>query len=134
MFKRKEVIIPKDKVKYPKYSYVYNTDNKDYYLILDTTKKKFISERACRSWSDVILNTTTEAISEYSLYGKKGFRPGTVIQSVFDAKVYFVGDDKLHPVVTPSFYDILGFSKKHTLVVAESEILFYEIGEPIDAV
>ncbi len=121
-------------VRYPKYTYVYNVDNSKCYILLGTTKKEFISTRACWSWSIYCVNTTTAAISNYHLYGKKGFRPGTLVTSVFDDKTYFVGEKYLHPITSPDFYQVLGFSKKQAIIVSTEEIEFYEIGEEISGI
>lgn len=119
-------------VKYPKYSYLYNVDNNKYYLILSHSKKEFISTRAFFSFSSTYLPTTTLAISKYPLYGKKGFRPGTIIRSTFDSKVYFVGEDFLHPITSSDFFSVLGFSD--IIMVSSDEIDFYEIGDAIDGI
>lgn len=138
MFKKRNTKVdyspPKRKVKYPKYSYVYNIDNDTYYLLLDKTKKEFISSRAFKSWGAFAPHTTSEAISGYSLYGKKGFRPGTIIRSIFDGKTYFVGEELIHPITSREFYDILGYTSESITFVSESEIQFYKIGDAINGI
>src|SRR5688572_5333242 len=91
---------PKIKVKYPKFTYVKCEDNGKYYIILDKTKKEYISQDAFKSWGVKPLNTSLEAISHYYLYGKKGFRPGSLLRSVFDQKLYMAGEELLHAVKT----------------------------------
>lgn len=123
---------PAVQVKYPQFTYVKSVDNGKFYLLLDKTKKEFVSTEAFNSWGIKPLLTSTIAISGYYLYGKKGFRTGALIRSIFDQKLYLVGTEQLHPVKTTDIFDVLGYSKDDIYVVSESVIEFYEKGEDIN--
>lgn len=127
----KKQIVPQAEVKYPKYTYVKCLDNGKFYLLLEKTKKEFLSKEAFESWGVEPLETSFQAISHYYLYGKKGFRPGILVRSVFDQKLYLVGEEVLHPMKTTEIFDVLGFSKDKVYTVSESVINFYEKGDDI---
>lgn len=139
MFKRTkskqiEWIAPNIKVKYPKWSYVYNKDNSKYYLILGKSKKQFISERAFWSWKMQPLVTTNNALSGYPTYGKIGFRPGTIVISMSNLDYYIGDENKRHQISTPDFYAILGFTRNNAYVISDDELEFHEEGEKINGV
>jgi hypothetical protein len=140
MFKRKEiekVFKPLDKkFKYPKWTFarIENTDK--YFLLLDSTKMEFISERAFWSWGKPHILVTKEGISGYNTWKKIGFAPGAILVSQADKTEWFIsGNDVLAPerrkIATPDFYTKLGFDLRTAFMVSLNEIDFHKKGEDI---
>lgn len=133
MWKKNKWNPPKTKIKYPKWSYVYNIESKKYYLVLNKVKKEFISKRAFDTWKMSPLLGTTESLSGYANYGKVGFRPGTIVKSMM-GNIYYIGDEnKKHLVSTPDLFSVVGFSTKIEYV-SNDELIFHEEGEEINGV
>lgn len=131
MWKKKKWNPPRIKVKYPKWSYVYNVDNQKYYLVLTKTKKEFISDRAFKTWRVTAIQGTSESLSGYANYGKIGFRPGTLVKSM-TGKIYYIADEnKRHLVTTPDLFLVLGFSAD-IQYVSNEELTLHEEGEEIN--
>lgn len=99
---------------------------KDYYLILKG-KTKFISERAALSWNANFINLSMEALQDYPVSGRQGFRNGSILQNV-QGETYFIEDGKRRLVTTPDFFDI--FTSK-PIKVSQLELEFHEKGVDI---
>src|SRR5687767_1360778 len=125
---------PNKKLIYPKWSYVYNSDTEEYYLVLSKTKSKFISQRAFWSWSVQPIMGTTETLSGYPLYGQTGFRPGSMIRSITTGAVFYIDGDSKRLITTPDFYSELGFQYNRIIDVSAEEIEFHKEGEQIKSV
>lgn len=140
MFKKKETTPEfkplKQKFKYPKWTFarVENTDK--YYLLLDSTRMEFISERAFWSWGKPYILVTEESISGYKAWRKIGFAPGAILISQADKTEWFItGNDVLAAerrlIANPDFYSKLGFDLRSAFMVSLSEIDFHKKGEDI---
>lgn len=138
--KREDVFYPPTtKMKYPKWTYVYTESTNKYWLILDSTKREFISERACLSWRMPVIDSTEEAITGYLHGGKVGFAPGTLVISQADQATYFItGKDPLKTerrrIVTPDFFTVLGFDMRNAFMVSLMEIDHHILGEDINSI
>lgn len=140
VFRKKEVMPVfkplKQKFKYPKWTFarIENTDK--FFLLLDSTKMEFISERAFWSWGKRYVTVTTESISGYKAWKKLGFSPGSILISQADKTEWFItGNDVLAAerrlIANPDFYGKLGFDLRTAYVVSLSEIDFHKKGEDI---
>lgn len=123
----------KNKIKYPKWTFIYVPEIDEYSLIWDKTRLVFISERAFRSWGRVPLVASKESISGYQIWKRIGFAPGTLIESVTDRKRYFITGGKLFEeekllIATPDFYEKAGFNPQLAIVVSMEEINFHKEG------
>ncbi len=134
MLRRKKWQPTREKLTYPKWTYVYNIDSKKYYLILNKTKKEFISNKAFSSWSVSAIQGTNESISHYPTYGKIAFRPGTVIRSMANTFFYVETEDTIREITDPDFFLVMGFTTRSALIVSQKEIDFYQKGEDIDGI
>lgn len=127
---------PNDKVTYPKWTFV-EVEGK-YWLILDTTKMSFISERAFRSWGKLPVKATEASISGYSQWKQIGFAPGSLIRSVSGQYYFITGSNPLAPerrsIETPDFYAVLGFDPYNAIIVSTDEINFHSEGEAISGI
>lgn len=140
MFKKKTEpkFTPADrKLKYPKWSIVYSQDSQEHYLVLDKSKKRFISARAAQSWGRPILVGTEKTLSAYTRYGDVGFSPGSVLTSMDGVVYYITGkspvDTEKLKVATPDFFDVLGFNKER-FVVSDEELRYHKDGGAIENV
>jgi len=128
---------PRDKVKYPKWTFLYIPEINEYSLIWDKTRLIFISERAFRSWNKNPVIASKESVSGYKIWKRIGFAPGTVIESVVDGKKYFITGNKLFEeekmlIATPDFYDKLGFNPSLAVLASMEEVNFHKEGEMIN--
>lgn len=122
---------PHKAVNYPKWTCVYIRSTDEYFLILEKTKKKFISARAFDSWKYNCLEGTRESISAYPLNGQLGFRSGTLVQPVGDNNQYFISDETYRLIATPDFYSVLGYDYRSCVSISLDELEFHKKGEDI---
>jgi len=127
---------PAIKTKYPKWTFAKIDTTGEYYLLLDKTKMKFISERAFRSWNKPYVLVTNESISGYIKWKDIGFSPGTILRSSTDGQQWYIsGKDVLagqrQLITSPDFYQRLGFDLRYAYVVSLAEIDFHSRGEDI---
>lgn len=128
-----------NKVKYPKWTFLYIPESNEYSLIWDTTRLIFISERAFRSWNRIPVIASKQSVSGYQIWKRIGFAPGTLIESIVDKKQYFIAGGKLFEeekmlVATPDFYEKLGFNPSLAIVASMEEVNFHKEGEMISNV
>lgn len=122
-----------DKVKYPKWTFLYIPEINEYSLIWDKTRLVFISERAFRSWNKIAVLASKESVSGYQIWKRIGFSPGTLIESVVDRKRYFITGGKLFEeerllIATPDFYEKLGFNPALAVQASIEEVNFHKEG------
>jgi hypothetical protein len=142
VFKKKKdldslsVIVPNKPVIYPKWSFVKTENN--FWLVLDKTKMQLISERAFLSWGKPYLYGTDKSLSNYKIWKKVGFAPGTLVRCM-DGKFWFITGS--HPleterrlVSTPDFFTILGFNPNNAILISQDELLFHEEGMSINGI
>lgn len=140
MFKKKKQLLsitqwkPQvNRVKYPKWTFLYIPEMDEYSLIWDKTRLVFISERAFRSWNRIPVIASKESVSGYQVWKRIGFAPGTLIESITDRKRYFITGAKLFEeekmlIATPDFYDKLGFNPALAIVASMEEVNFHKEG------
>lgn len=123
----------KTKLKYPKWTFVYVPEEKEYSLIWDKTRLIFISERAFKSWNRIPVIASKESVSGYQIWKRIGFAPGTLVESIVDRKKYFITGGKLFEeekmlIATPDFYEKLGFNPSLAIVASMEEVNFHKEG------
>ena len=128
--------IPSKEVFYPKWTFA-KTD-KGYWLILDKTRMRFISERAFWSWGKPFVEASEKSLGNYEVWKKIGFAPGTLLRSM-DGQTWFItGSQPLELerrlIATPDFYTVLGFNYNNAIVVSQDELLFHKEGVSISGV
>jgi len=124
------------KLKYPMWTFARVANTDEYWLILEKTRMKFISERAYHSWGKPYIVVSEESISGYLIWKSIGFAPGTLLISEADnTKWYITGSDPLaaerRHIVTPDFYNKLGFDLDDAYVVSLPEVDHHKKGEDI---
>jgi hypothetical protein len=129
-----EFIAPHRAVIYPKWSCVFVKKTNEYFLILEKTKKKFISNRAFNSWKYDYMLATRESISSYPLNGQLGFRSGTLVQAIGNGNIYLISDDTYRLIATPDFYTVLGYDLEKCMSISLDELEFHKKGEDIRSV
>jgi len=139
IFKKKQVakntpILINKIIKYPKWSYVYNIETDEFFLILEKTKKKFISKKAFNSWNVFSIVGNTKNLSNHLLDGKIGFRPGTLIKCISEEPFYLVDSGNIiHQINNPEVFEI-GYSYDNCYIISKEELDFHEKGDPINSV
>lgn len=127
---------PTTAVKYPKWTFA--KVDESYWLVLDKTKKQFVSERAFLSWGKIPVLASLQSLSEYKSWGKIGFAPGTMIRSMSGQTYFITGSQPLEQerrlIETPDFYEKLGFNPYSAIIVSNEELEFHVEGESISAV
>ncbi len=124
---------------FPMWTFVRVVDSNRYYLLLEKTKKMFISERAFKSWGRDYLLVTDGAIAGLSNNGSLGFSPGTIVHNQADGKQWFITgfnilDQERRLIATPDFYELLGFDPASRIVASSSEVDFHRRSEDIVSV
>lgn len=141
MFNRKQklsLIIPTDKIKYPIWTILKQSD--EYFIVTGTKAiRKLISQRAALSWSAIPVLTSKEALVDYVLTGRAGFRPGTILKSVVNGSCYFIGGTQIYEalrmqILTPDFWSVALYDKASAVEVSLNELYFHKEGESIDNV
>jgi hypothetical protein len=127
---------PKHKVKYPRWTALYVEETNSYYIIWDTTKLEFISERAFRSWNRIPVSASKESISGYKTWKRIGFAPGSIIESIVNGERFFITgqlfEEDKRLIATPDFYEKLGFNPNLAIVVSQEELNFHKEGSNIN--
>lgn len=132
----KNLPIPTKPVVYPKWSFAKVNDN--YWLVLDKTRMQFVSERAFWSWGKPYIQASEKSLSDYKVWKKIGFAPGTLLRSM-DGQFWFItGSQPLETerrlIATPDFFEVLGFNYINAILVSQDELLFHKEGNPISNV
>lgn len=79
------------------------------------------------------VETTEVACSKYpKAYGKLGFRDGSLLYNIKDAKLYLVSDSVLRHIVSPSALERLGVTMDDAMVVSDKDINIMKRGEEIN--
>jgi len=85
-----------------------------------------------QSWAfPRVIETSEAALAKYRIAGRLGFREGTLIYNIEDAKMYLVADNKRRHIVSPDVLDRLGATFNDAITVSATEILLHEEGERI---
>jgi hypothetical protein len=142
MFQRRQKTLPEQKIDlpvkplvYPKWTFA-KTDS--YWLILDKTRMKIVSDRAFWSWGKPYVLATENSLSNYKIWKKLGFAPGSLLRSM-DGSFWFIsGSNPLEPerilISTPDFFGILGFNPNNAILVSQDELLFHREGVGINGI
>lgn len=123
---------PRNPIEYLKWTVVKNIDTGEHFLIFNSNKKKFISERAMLSWRYRVIKGTTQSLSKFILNGKLGFRSGTIVRVAGTGKQYIIIDNKYKLIATPDFYTDLNIDPKDVVEISLAELEFHEKGEDIN--
>jgi hypothetical protein len=123
--------VPQAPTQYP-VGVVVQTEIPNWYFIRSAGKLKIASVRALDSWNFGHFVFSSEiALSKTPTIGILGFREGTLIKSVTDAKLYLISENKRRQIIDPDILDLLFLSVEDAILVSEKEINLHSEGLPI---
>jgi hypothetical protein len=101
-----------------------------YWYIKGEYKWKFGSKRAMESWGfKYIAHAQPSNLSRYRHMGSLGFRDGTLLYYLKDAKLYIISDSEKRPVTSADALERLGLKLNDAVVVGEDELKIHNNGE-----
>lgn len=135
MFRRKqrktqsEPKIPESPLEYP--SGLAVKTEAGTYLIKGKTKFKVFSPRVEQSWSLPTVQGSVAAVKNYPLAGTLGFRDGTLINNIFDGKIYLISDGVRRHITNPDVFDRYLLDKSKMITVSDQETKLHKEGEQL---
>jgi len=129
---RKKSNLPTSPVVYPVGSFL--KTEKGYFYIMDNTKRfRFLSERVLASWRPHRVIVTSEAaVSKDRIAAKMKFRNGSLIHNIADGKIYLVAEGKRRHITSPDVLVRIGATGKDVASVSLDEIKLHEEGVPLN--
>ena len=100
------------------------------WMIKNNKRFRCFSERTAWSWKFNIIEVGPEALKNTPKGGILGFRDGTLIKDVSDAKIYLVSESKVRHVTSPDILDLLG----EPLLVSHDEVKIHTEGEELSGI
>lgn len=95
---------------------------KGYFYIKNSIRMSIPSKTVVDSWRFYrIVKTSEAAVKHYPVVGKLGFRDGTLIWCIADAKFYLIESNKLVHVVDPQTIKNHGLRRTDAYIVSKSE-------------
>ena len=102
------------------------------FYINGNARLRITSDRVFDSWSfPIIVYGYDNVLKDYPIIGTLGFRDGTFIKNIMDAKMYIVAKSKKRPVASPDVLTDLNLSEKDAILVSEEECNLHKLGDPI---
>lgn len=122
--------LPSSLTEYPK-GICIETEAGRFYLHADGKRYKITSEEVYRSWFfPLTVRTTEAAVANIPLaLTKLGFRDGTLIYNIKDARLYLVTQGTRRPIVSPAALSRLGLTKDSAMVVSDSDVNLMKLGD-----
>lgn len=109
------------------------TESGRYFIGRDNKRYKIDSNAVFKSWSfPIVVNTTEAALANYPIaVSKLGFRDGTLLNNIADAKLYLVSGGKLRHITSPDVLKRLSVKQSKAILVSQKEINIMKIGDKI---
>lgn len=102
------------------------------YYISGNSRLRITSERVFDSWSfPIIVYGQDDVLRDYPITGTLGFRDGTLIKNIMDAKMYIVSKAKRRAVASPDVLSNLNLQEKDAILVSQAECDLHSEGEPL---
>lgn len=103
------------------------------FFINGKVRLRITSSRVSDSWSfPITIYAMETALSRYPLAGTLGFRDGTLIKNILDAKMYIISKSARRPVANPDVLDNLNLQEKNAILVSDTECNLHKLGEPLN--
>ena len=127
---RRRQTLPTTRTDYPK-GIAISTEAGRFYLHNDGKRYTIPSEEIYRSWSFPLTVETTEAAVKHIPLAltKLGFRDGTLIYNIKDAKIYLVEHGKRRQIVSPVALQRLGLTMDDAMVVSNYDVSIMKLGD-----
>lgn len=123
--------IPETPTKYPA-GVLLLTETGKWYLMGKQGKFLIPNERVLASWDFYnIVYTSDIALSKTPTLRKLGFRNGTLIKNIADAKLYLISEDKRRQILNPDVLNLLFLNEEDAILVSQDEINLHQEGEPL---
>ncbi len=123
--------VPKTPTKYPA-GVLLLTETGKWYLMGKQSKFEINSPRVLESWDfPYTVFTSDVALSKTPTLKVLGFRNGTLIKNIADAKLYLISDSKRRQIQNPDVLDLLFLREEDALLVSQDETNLHEEGEPL---
>lgn len=102
------------------------------YLIKGQKRYRVPTQRILDSWAfPLIVETTEEALRNYKVAARLGFRDGSLIYNIADGKMYLVSNNKRRHITSPDALELLGVDRSRVVNVSNFEINLQQLGEDI---
>lgn len=91
------------------------------------------TDRVFDSWNfPLVVESTEAAVKKYPITGKLGFRDGTLVKNIMDAKMYIIAKSKRRLITSPNVLANLNLQEKDAILVSEQEILLHQEGDNLN--
>lgn len=132
MFKKRPPIV-NSPTKFPTGTVVRTKDG--VFFVKDSLLLRITTQKILNSWRfPRIVEATPDAVRDFMIGGKLGFRDGTVLRSYADNKTYLVSGQKVRHITDPDVFPCLGITYEDLVLVSEDEVRIHEEGEPLGAI
>lgn len=130
MFKKKQTPqhVQTEPAQYPTGTCVKTEDG--HFFIQGKFRHRIVSERILESWRfPHIAHATEAALAGYPVFKKLGFRNGTVIYDISEAKYYVIVDGAKCQVADPDVFERLGTTRSEAIWASDEEVKLHKDGE-----
>jgi hypothetical protein len=107
---------------------VYELDE-EFFLSIRGNLFRFVTEKACRSWTEWIIPVSALPKAD----GVLGFRDGSLLSRFANGNLYLVSNNKTRHITSPDVLFDYGLSDRPIIEVSEGEFNVHDEGETIDA-
>lgn len=105
---------------------------KGLFFIKGRYRFRISSMRIFDSWNfPFVVQSTEDALKNYQIAGKLGFRQGTLIKDMLNGNIYLISENARRQVVSPDFFDIALFPRDKIMEVSHVEASLHKEGDKI---
>lgn len=132
LFRTTQIQRPNKPLEYP-VGICVETEKTRYFIHRDGKKYPIGSDEVYRSWKFPSTAIGSEiSVSKYpTALTKLGFRDGTLIYNIKDAKMYLISAGVRRHVVSPAAIERIGLKPADAMVVSNADVNLMKLGEEI---